>query len=131
MHKVLAACLLVLVLAVPAAGGDRDKPSSREGLAEKDKALCLPVVAPECGCVYSCGVGWPVGEGEYKVRHSFWGKTPLNARVDEWCVDKKCTKAFFVQIVCDGICPRRPADSTCHFEGDLCVGASGDKGAGR
>ena len=103
-------------------GAKRDKPSSRAGLANKEKALCLPVVSKECGCVYTCGVGWPVGKGKYKVRHSFWGDVLLDARVDEWCVEKKCTRAFFVEIVCSGICPPRPADSTCHFEADLCVG---------
>ena len=61
-------------------------------------------------------------KGRYRVRHSFWGRRLLSARLGSWCVGKQCTRAFFGDIVCDGICPRRPADPTCHFDKrDLCV----------
>jgi hypothetical protein len=85
-------------------------------------ARCLPVVAAECGCVYSCGVGDPGDGGKFTVHHPFWGMTPLTAHVDRWCVGDACTDALFADIVCDGICTPKPADATCHFEGALCVG---------
>ncbi|MFO0546918.1 MAG: hypothetical protein U0271_00955 [Polyangiaceae bacterium] len=88
----------------------------------RGKDLCLPVVAAECGCVYTCGVGHEDSPGRYSVEHPFW-REPLQAKVDQWCSDGECTRAFFADIVCDGICGPRPADATCHFDGDRCVGA--------
>lgn len=105
----------------------RDAPVSRRVAPKPKQARCLPLVSPDCGCGYSCGVGWPVTKGgkwPYRVRHNFWGKTLLAARVARWCVDKQCTQAFFVRLVCGGICPRRPADPSCHFVQDLCVSGS-------
>jgi hypothetical protein len=86
-------------------------------------ARCLPVVAAECGCVYSCAAGTETSPGRWQVRHPFWTE-PLVARIDRWCVDGQCTEAFFGEIVCSGICPPRPADATCHFENDVCVGTA-------
>ncbi len=84
---------------------------------------CLPVVAAECGCVYSCGVGTRHAEG-WSVAHSFWGDTPIRARVDRWCVEGQCTEAFFGEIVCDGICPPRPAEPSCAFDAEgRCAGS--------
>jgi len=85
--------------------------------------LCLPVVAAECGCVYSCAPGVPQGGGRYTVTHSAWGGAPINARVRRWCASGQCTDAFFGEIPCSVVCMPRPADRTCHFEGDRCVGA--------
>lgn len=110
--------------APPPAQQPRDAPVSRAVAPRPKQALCLPVVSADCGCSYSCGVGWPLAKGgkwPYRVRHNFWRKTELKARVARWCVGKQCTRAFFVQLVCSGICPRRPADATCHFAKDLCV----------
>jgi hypothetical protein len=121
---IVPSVIVALLAAHPAAmakQNPRNKPVSRKVAPKPKLARCLPVVAPKCGCVYSCGVGWPVGKGRFRVRHSFWGKTPLSARVDRWCVGKRCTRAFFAEIVCSGICPRRPADPTCRFVKDLCV----------
>lgn len=85
---------------------------------------CLPVVAAECGCVYTCGVGVRTGAG-WTVTHPFWGDTPLAARVDRFCVGDACTEAFHAEIVCDGICAPHPADATCHFDDrGACVGAA-------
>lgn len=77
---------------------------------------CLPVVAADCGCVYSCGAGIRQQGGRYRVTHPFWRGTVLTARIDRWCVDGRCTDAFFADVVCDGICPPRPADPTCHID---------------
>jgi hypothetical protein len=89
-------------------------------------ARCLPVTA--CGCTYACGIGWPEAKdsSRYQVRHSFWdnGRSPLGARIDRFCANKQCTDAFFVEIGCLGICRVRPADATCHFNGDRCEGES-------
>jgi hypothetical protein len=74
---------------------------------------CLPVIADKCGCVYDCGVGTEASPGEYEVIHPFWGATKLTARVDRWCVDGKCTDAFFADIVCGGICVPKPARTDC------------------
>ncbi len=88
-----------------------------------EKRRCLPVVAAGCGCVYTCGVGVETKPGVYAVRHPFWKDTPLVATVKPWCVAGTCTDAFHGEIVCSGICAPKPADATCHFEGDACVGA--------
>jgi hypothetical protein len=116
--------LLATGVAGLAADTPREKPTSRKVAPEPAKARCLPVVAEACGCVYSCGVGWPAegAAGTWTVRHAFWGETPLKASVGEWCVDRQCTQVFKGEIVCGGICPPRPADPTCHFDDDLCVG---------
>ena len=84
---------------------------------------CLPVVAKDCGCVYTCGVGERTGD-RWIVRHSFWNDAPLKAVVEPWCVAGKCTDAFAAEIVCGVICAPKPADSTCHFDATgACVGA--------
>ena len=83
---------------------------------------CLPVVAKECGCVYSCGVGTKDGD-TWKVKHPFWRDSVLTAKIDKWCAGNACTEAFHAEIVCDGICMPKPADSTCHFDDKgACVG---------
>ena len=83
---------------------------------------CLPVVAAKCGCKYTCGLGVRQADGSYLVSHTFWKNKKLKARIDTWCVAGACTRAFYAEIVCGGICARRPADPTCHFEGGHCVG---------
>ncbi len=104
-----------------------EQPTSEPSVETREADACLPVVAADCGCVYSCGQGWLVGESTYLVRHSFWREHALTARIDEWCVDGECTRAFYGEIVCDGICDPRPADPTCHFEEiegvRVCVGS--------
>jgi len=85
--------------------------------------VCLPVVAAECGCVYSCALGIPASARWYTVMHPAWRGAPIRARVRRWCASGQCTDAFFVEIVCDGECAPRPADPSCHFDGDRCVGA--------
>lgn len=76
---------------------------------------CLPVVAADCGCVYSCGVGTLDADG-WSVVHPRWGDTPVRARVDRWCVEGECTDAFLGEIVCGGICAPRAADPSCTFD---------------
>jgi hypothetical protein len=104
-----------------------DVPADPDGASPTAEApppspRCLPVVAADCGCVYACGVGEELPDGRYRVSHSFWSE-PIVARVAPWCVNDACTDAFHGEIVCDGICPPKPADATCHFDGDRCVGA--------
>jgi hypothetical protein len=82
---------------------------------------CLPIVAASCGCVYSCGVGTEVTPGAWSVTHATWGITPIVAKVAPWCVGGVCTDAFHGEIVCSVICTPKPADPTCHFQGDACV----------
>jgi len=98
--------------------------TSRAGLPGAAEARCLPVVAAACGCVYDCATGVPAGADDWTVHHPFWGDKPLRARVDRWCVSGECTDAFMAEIICDGICAPKPADATCHFDGDRCVGRS-------
>jgi len=86
---------------------------------------CLPVVAAECGCTYSCGTGTEVSPGKWSVAHPFWAPSLLDAKIAPWCVAGDCTDAFHGQIVCSAVCSPKPADHTCHFEGDRCV--SGQK----
>lgn len=81
---------------------------------------CLPVVAAECGCVYSCGLGTEASPGRWSVAHEHWAPHPVGARVDRWCVDGQCTDAFLGEIVCSGICPPKPADPHCRLAGDRC-----------
>jgi hypothetical protein len=122
-------CLVALVTSCASSSAPvSDEPASAERRAvaptpEPSEAAptaerrCLPVVAAECGCVYSCGVGTRDAEG-WSVAHSFWGDTPVRARVDRWCVEGQCTEAFFGEIVCDGICAPRPADPSCAFDAE-------------
>lgn len=84
---------------------------------------CLPVVAAECGCVYSCGLGTERSPGRWSVAHEHWAPHPVTARVDRWCVEGRCTEAFFGAIVCGGICPPRPAEPDCRLVGDRCEAA--------
>jgi hypothetical protein len=86
---------------------------------------CLPVVAADCGCTYSCGSGTETSPGKWTVVHPFWAPHALDAKIAPWCVGSDCTDAFHAQIVCSAICSPKPADHTCHFEGDRCV--SGQK----
>jgi len=83
---------------------------------------CLPVVASACGCVYSCAPGVETSPGHFLVSHPFWAPSKLKATVTKWCVDEDCTDAFDAEIVCSVMCLKRPADHTCHFESDRCVG---------
>jgi hypothetical protein len=95
--------------------------------ADRGGERCLPVVSEECGCVYSCAPGVPLGGGTYQVSHSFWDE-PLTGRIDQWCVADECTEAFFVELVCDIICAPRPADPTCGFrDGDCVSGQDADR----
>jgi hypothetical protein len=80
----------------------------------------LPVVAAECGCVYSCGLGSEEAPGRWRVVHEHWAPEPIAARVDRWCVEGQCTEAFFGEIVCSGICPPRPAEPNCRLVDDRC-----------
>lgn len=81
---------------------------------------CLPVVAAECGCVYSCGLGTEDAPGRWSVAHEHWAPDPIVARVDRWCAEGQCTEAFFGEIVCGGICSPRPAEPNCRLVGDRC-----------
>lgn len=85
---------------------------------------CLPVVAAECGCVYACGLGTEQAPGRWSVEHVHWGRHPIAARVDRWCVDGQCTDAFFGEIVCGAVCPPRPADPNCRLVEDRCESAA-------
>ena len=84
---------------------------------------CLPVVSEECGCAYACSVGSldPASASQvYVVQSELWDD-PVRATVADWCVGQQCTLAFHADLVCDGICERRPADATCAFqEGGRC-----------
>jgi hypothetical protein len=74
---------------------------------------CLPVVAKECGCVYDCGKGESTDGKAWRVTHACWKDIVLDAVIEPWCVDGKCTDVFAAQIMCDGICAGKPADPTC------------------
>lgn len=81
---------------------------------------CLPVVAAECGCVYTCGLGTEQQPGRWSVAHEFWAPHPVLARVDRWCVAGQCTEAFFGELPCSGICPPKPAEPGCRLVDDHC-----------
>ncbi len=82
---------------------------------------CLPVVADQCGCVYTCGVGAEISPGVWSVDHPTWAPNAIKARIAPWCVSGDCTDAFHGEIVCSGICAPKAADHTCHFEGERCL----------
>ncbi len=82
---------------------------------------CLPVVAADCGCVYTCGAGTETSPGKWNVIHPNWATHGLDAKIAPWCVSGDCTDAFHAQIVCSVVCSPKPADHTCHFEGERCV----------
>jgi hypothetical protein len=91
--------------------------------ADQGDERCLPVVSKECGCVYPCALGTPsTREGGYQVRAALW-ETALEGRVELWCAEGQCTPAFHVELVCDGICAPRPADTTCALRGGRCMSA--------
>ena len=71
------------------------------------------MVAKECHCVYDCGKGESTDGTHWKVTHDFWKGTKLDAVIEPWCVEGKCTDVFAAQIVCDGICSPKPARSDC------------------
>jgi hypothetical protein len=138
LHNAIA--VITLLAALAASGCRRDAlaqssppPASRAdaGLSRSEvnapsNALCLPLVADVCGCVSDCAIGWiDADRRRYEVHHRFWdhGQSVMHAGVSPWCVGRDCTRAFHVDIVCDGVCPRRPADHSCHWEGDICASA--------
>lgn len=82
---------------------------------------CLPVVAAACGCVYSCGLGVEAAPGRWSVEHEHWAPLAVTARVDRWCVDGRCTEAFFGELPCSAICSPRPAEPLCRLADDRCV----------
>lgn len=97
---------------------DAATPRPEASPASGTDRACLPVVAAECGCVYSCGAGRLQEDGSWLVRHPRWGETPIRARIDRFCVGEECTEAFFGEIICGLICAPRPADPTCHFSAE-------------
>lgn len=95
----------------------------QDAAATRTKARCLPVVSTVCGCTYSCGVGAPRGDGVYDVEHPGWKPLLLSAQLTTWCAEGRCTEAFDAQLICSGVCTRKPADSTCHFDAEKrCIG---------
>lgn len=128
MSSVRHLLLLVLIAcrapaAPPGPANHAAPPTAAPPAPVAGERRCLPVVAADCGCVYTCGVGTRAGDG-WTVTHGFWTE-PLRARLDRWCVDGQCSEAWFGEIVCSGICVPRPADATCHFDdAGACVGAS-------
>src|SRR5688572_25319696 len=99
-------CALPSTAAEPAAVAPAAPPPAVAPAADAPppEARCLPVVAADCGCVYSCGAGVPQANGLWLVTHEFWGSTPLTARIASWCVDGACTDAFHAEVVCSGVC---------------------------
>lgn len=69
--------------------------------------------------MYGCGVGERRPDGRYAVQGGVWS-TPIEGTVADWCEGGQCTPAFHVELVCDVVCPRRAADSTCDFRGGRC-----------
>jgi len=59
---------------------------------------CLPVVAAQCGCVYSCGTGTQTSANKWSVVHPFWAPHPLEAKIAPWCVSGDCTDAFHAEL---------------------------------
>lgn len=126
--SLLAACGAPSTAGTEPSGGETQAlpltappPEQRASEPEAER-LCLPVVSEECGCSYECSAGTLVPGTEpraYEVHNDFWS-TPLRATVSSWCVGDHCTPAFHAELVCDGICERRPADATCAFRGGRC-----------
>jgi hypothetical protein len=112
---------LVIALLVACSG-----PAAKQGpatVAPADVKRCLPVVAKECDCVYSCGVGEQRGD-HWLVRRAYW-KDAGKAQIESWCSHGECTDAFAAEIICDGICMPKAADPTCHFDASgACIGRS-------
>ncbi|WAS95555.1 hypothetical protein [Nannocystis punicea] len=127
-----AAVVVCLLLACTPQGGSpaapTPPPAPAPASAEPSSApaptsparRCLPVVAADCGCVYSCGLGTEQEPGRWSVAHEHWAPQAITARVDRWCVDGRCTEAFFGEIVCSGICPPKPAEPNCRLVDDHC-----------
>jgi len=109
----------------PAIGDKPVTPTPAAPGSAAPERRCLPVVAKDCRCVYSCGTGERHGDRR-AVHHSFWKDTELQAVVEPWCVEGKCTDVFAATIVCDAICAPKPADPTCRFDAaGACAGAGG------
>lgn len=131
MHDELIQILLSATLLVactreaPKAALDVDAGASATPSASASASAapkrCLPVVADACGCVYTCGVGAEISPGVWSVDHPVWAPNAVKAKIAPWCVSGDCTDAFHGEIVCSAICAPKPADHTCHFEGDRCV----------
>ena len=112
---------------LPAASGLARPPppasASAPAAGARGAKRCLPVVAAECGCVWSCAVGIESSPGTWSVTHPHWGGTPLTAKIGPWCEGGDCTDAFLADIVCDAICAPKPADHGCHFDDERCTGS--------
>ena len=117
--------LVIVMLVLGACSSPTTEPPPRKDVPPAtEHRKCLPVVAKECGCVYSCGSGVEASD-HWNVTHSNWKPTTLHARIEPWCVAGRCTDVFAAEIVCAGICAPKPADATCHFDASsACVGAN-------
>ena len=110
-----------VTLTTPAASTSITPVASASSSADAGVKRCLPVVAAECHCTYSCGIGTETAPGEWTVTHPIWAPSTLKAKVAPYCVAGDCTDAFHAEIVCSAICMPKPADHGCHFEADRCV----------
>ena len=116
------ATVLVVACANPAktpAGGEAADAALPPG------AECYPVVAVGCGCVYGCVMGVLEKDGRYAIHSPRWGKEPAvyYGRLAPYCAEGQCASVFRADVPCDGVCSPRPADPTCHLDGNRCVSA--------
>jgi hypothetical protein len=112
------AWILILLVGCGNSGTDPVRPTpplAAPGQASPESATrCLPVIAKECHCAYTCGTG--VADGDHwTVTHEMW-KDPIKARVEQFCEGQPCTPVFAGEIVCDGICGAMTVETTCHFD---------------
>jgi len=126
----LAAALSVTLLFVgcgPRQGGDGVQTPAHGSISQVPQpraedadppSRCLPVVAPECGCVYACTSGVLLPTNAWTFRHPQWGDRALEAQVEDWCVDGVCSESFSVALPCDGICSPRPAQPCAIVDGE-------------
>src|SRR5207248_1086536 len=99
-------------LVVAACGSGTPPPENHVRPPPASENRCLAVVAKACGCVYACGVGVRDGD-HWNVTHAFWKGSTLRARIEPWCVGGACTDVFAADIVCDGICIPKRAETSC------------------
>ncbi len=122
----LRACTVILLVSCGNTGTDPVRPTpalAAPGQAPAEtETRCLPVIAKECHCSYTCGTGVRDGD-HWMVTHEVW-KDPIKARIEQYCEHQPCTPVFAGEIVCAGICNAMPVDATCHFDGSgVCRGA--------
>jgi hypothetical protein len=117
MRGSAAAAPAVTAPAQPIAPAQPTAPAS--GSAGTLAHRCLPLVVSEI-CTMPCSSATRAADGTWHL--DFWSHPAV--QIQQVCRDGGCTEAFTVEMPIGGECIPRSLDTTCHFDGSACVGAT-------